>query len=239
MLNSSSASRVGSRGSPAWDYQATFAPPIASERPRRSARKSRRFLRVNPLSLNPVTPPASMPGTPKRKSFASSLFHRRSAASPSRSAFRLSALQGHPGSVTGAQSAPSVLLSQTAGTAQPFAMSGRLGDSTNRAESPRSLKVPPQTHPYPQRHRNSRMTVASADSDGRSIEGSVRTKPHNPSKLRNVEGSERRSRKDRPLPSFLPPVPAASTSWLKLKSARRSYSTTASRDDSDITDGRG
>ncbi|KAH8654287.1 hypothetical protein BGZ61DRAFT_467786 [Ilyonectria robusta] len=64
-----------------WDYQATFAKPLATQKLRQSFRKSlTRLVRMNPLALNPVRAGTAGSVSPRPKSFASSFFRRHSAA---------------------------------------------------------------------------------------------------------------------------------------------------------------
>ncbi|KAL6405970.1 hypothetical protein AUP68_10525 [Ilyonectria robusta] len=65
-----------------WDYRATFAKPLATQKLRQSFRKSlTRLVRMNPLALNPVRAGTTGSVSPRPKSFASSFFRRHSAAS--------------------------------------------------------------------------------------------------------------------------------------------------------------
>jgi hypothetical protein len=229
------AAEAGSSGGPAWDYRATFAEPPVTEKARQSLRKPLRLLRVNPLGLNPVTSHAIGARTPSRKSFASSFFHRRSAASTPRSSFHPSSLQEQPGSVIDPQPLPPLPPPHTAlPSPRPSAMSSR---STELAQSgtdnsPRPLTMPPQMPPQtlllPWRHRNSQTTMASAESDARSIKVvPSRVKPHYPLRLHGGGWVPQEPGKEPPLP----PLPTSPSRWLKGKVLRRSHSTTSSKDE--------
>ncbi|KAH7124497.1 hypothetical protein EDB81DRAFT_810821 [Dactylonectria macrodidyma] len=65
-----------------WEYQATFAKPLATQKLRQSFRKSlTRLVRMNPLALNPVRAGTAGSVSPRPKSFASAFFRRHSDAS--------------------------------------------------------------------------------------------------------------------------------------------------------------
>ncbi|KAH7108776.1 hypothetical protein EDB81DRAFT_835334, partial [Dactylonectria macrodidyma] len=65
-----------------WEYQATFAKPLATQKLRQSFRKSlTRLVRMNPLALNPVKAGTTGSVSPRPKSFASAFFRRHSDAS--------------------------------------------------------------------------------------------------------------------------------------------------------------
>ncbi|KAH7111936.1 hypothetical protein B0J13DRAFT_614085 [Dactylonectria estremocensis] len=65
-----------------WEYQVTFAKPLATQKLRQSFRKSlTRLVRMNPLALNPVRAGTAGSVSPRPKSFASAFFRRHSDAS--------------------------------------------------------------------------------------------------------------------------------------------------------------
>ncbi|KAH7112058.1 hypothetical protein EDB81DRAFT_829072, partial [Dactylonectria macrodidyma] len=65
-----------------WEYQATIAKPLATQKLRQSFRKSlTRLVRMNPLALNPVRAGTAGSVSPWPKSFASEFFRRHSDAS--------------------------------------------------------------------------------------------------------------------------------------------------------------
>ena len=230
MPDSLLAAEAGSSGGPAWDYRATFAEPPVTEKAQRPLRKPLRLLQVNPLGLNPVTSHAIGARTPSRKSFASSFFRRRSTASTLRSAFHPSSLQEQPGGVIDPQSLPPLLPPHAAPSPRPSAMSGRSTElaQSDTDNSPRPLTMPPQTLLLPWRHKNSQTTVASAESDARSIKVVPDwVKPHYPLRLHSGGGVPEESGKELPLP----PLPVSPNLWLKGKVLRRSHSTTSSKDE--------
>ncbi|KIX05839.1 uncharacterized protein Z518_03812 [Rhinocladiella mackenziei CBS 650.93] len=235
MLNSPLSTEAGSSGDPAWGFRATFAGPNVIEKPRQSQSKSLKLLRINPLGMNPVTPSASRTRTPNRKSFASSFFHRRSAASTLRSASGPPS-EEQPRNIIGPQSLSPLLLPQvTLPSPEPSAISSRFAELTqSNTDHSQSLTVPPQTLPHPWRHSSSQITRASAERDARLIKGTPgRAKPHSPSRLRTSIGVPQGSEKELPLPPLpLLPSPSISpSSWLRAKVLRRSQSTTTSKDE--------
>jgi hypothetical protein len=238
MSDSLLAAEAGSSGGPAGDDRATSAQPPVTENARPSLRQPPRILPINPLGLNPVTSHAPGVRTPSPKSFISSFFRRRSAASTVGSAGRPSSPREPPGSVMDPQSHPLRLPPHVAlPSPQPSAMSGR---STELAHSdpdntPWPLAMPPQMSPQtllaPWWHRNSQTTMASAESDSRSTKVVPRwVTPHHLRRLRNGEGVPQESGKELPLP----PSPILSSSWLKGKVFRRSRSTTPWKDEKEL-----
>lgn len=207
MSDSLLTAEVGSSGSPAWDYRATFARPTLTEKARRSLRKSlTRFLRFNPLGLNPVPPQATGARTPSRRSFTS-LFHRFSAASTHRSDFCPSFLQSQSGCVIDPQSPPPL----------PPPPAGF---------PPMPPQVPPQALQRPWNHRNSQIIMASEESESRSFKSMPRwVKFHYPHRSRSGGVVPQGSWK------ALPPLPISPGSCLKAEVLRRSHSTTASEDE--------
>jgi len=197
----------GSNDGAAWDYRATFARPMM-ERMRRSLPKSLRPARINPLSLNPVTPRTTETSTPSRKSFASSFFHRPFTASTPRLASHPSSSQEQPRSKIDLQlTLPSLSpLTVALPSPGPSDMSGR---STKHGYSdtndpPRPLVMPPPTLRLPRHTKNIQMTMASAESDSLSVKaapGWVRY--HYPMRSRRGGVVPQESRLDLPLP----PVP--------------------------------
>src|SRR5947207_2955397 len=162
MSDSLLAAEAGSSGGPAGDDRATSAQPRVTENARPSLRQPPRLLPMNPLGLNPVTPHATGARTPSPKSFVSSFFRRRSAASTIRSAVRPSSSREQPESVMDPQSLPPRLRPHAAlPSPQPSATSGR---STEHAHSdpdntpwplPMPPQMPPQTLLVPWWHRTS------------------------------------------------------------------------------------
>ncbi|KAH6708795.1 hypothetical protein BKA61DRAFT_738707 [Leptodontidium sp. MPI-SDFR-AT-0119] len=214
MSDSLLPAEVGSSGSPAWDYQATFARPTVIEKARRSLRKSLTGLRQgNPLGQNPQARKARIPR----------------AASTYRGTFRRSFLQGQSGSVTDPQSPPPLPpLYAALPSPRPPTLSGRPTEpaQSDTDDSPRPLTMPPQTLQLPWHHRNSHMTAASAESEScsfKSVPGWV--KFYYPHRLRSSGGEPQESEKALPLPPLVSPG-----SWLKGKILRRPYSTTGSED---------
>jgi hypothetical protein len=226
------AAEAGSGGGPAWDYRATFAEPPVTEKARR---KPLRLRGVNPLGLNPVASHAVGAKTPSRKSFASSFFRRRSAASTIRSTFHPSPSQEQPRSVSDPQSLPPLLsLHAAPPSPRPSAISRRSTElaQSDTDNSPRPLAMPPQIPPQtlllPWRHRNSQTTMASAESDAHSIKVAPGwVKPNYLLRLRSGGGVPQESEKELPLP----PLPVSPNLWLKGKVLRRSYSTASSKDE--------
>jgi hypothetical protein len=231
MSDSLLAAEVGS-SSPAWDYQATFAPPTVIEKARRSLPKSlTRLLRVNPLGLNPVAPQATWAKTPSRKSFAS-FFHRRSAASTHRSAFSPSFLQGQSGSVIDQQSPPPIPpLDAALPSPRPSGRSIELPQSgTDDSQWPLATptQVPPRALRLSWHNRNSQITMASAESEARSFKSM-------PGWVKFDYSHRLRSDREVPQDSgkalLPPPLPISPGSWLKRMVLRRSQSTTTSDDE--------
>lgn len=169
MSDSLLIAEVGSSGSPAWDYRATFARPTLMEKARRSLRKSlTRICRFNPLGLNPVTPQSTGAITPSRRSFAS-FFHRFSATSTHHSDFCPSFLQDPPISVIDPQSPPPLP------PPRPSAISGwsREFPQSDTDDSPRPRTMAPQVPllalQRPWHHRSSQITMACEESKARSF----------------------------------------------------------------------
>ncbi|OQU95041.1 hypothetical protein CLAIMM_01308 isoform 1 [Cladophialophora immunda] len=231
---------AGLSDDPVWNHQGTIARPPMIAKVRQSLPRSLRFLGVNPLGMNPVTPPVSRPRTPTRKSFASSIFHRRSIASTLRSV-SVPPSEEHPVPMRGPHFLRPLLIPPF--RLQPAAsMSAHLTEATKSASaSTHSLAVPSQTLSRASQQQGH--STSSADRDPRSAKAIFdRTKPRLPSKLRAAAtaaaagsaGSDlpQRSAQDVPRSPPVPlrpvmpqrPVSTLSASWKREKILRPSNS---------------
>ncbi|KIW88842.1 uncharacterized protein Z519_10326 [Cladophialophora bantiana CBS 173.52] len=216
VLPDSPAAEANFGGDPAWNYQETFARPPMIAKARQSLTRSLRFLRVNPLGMNPVTPPESRPRTPSRKSFASSFFHRRSTASTLRSV-SVPACEEQPVPMRGPHFLRPLFIPPF--KLKPASLSFPSAEATKSASaSTHSLTIPPQTLPHPmrQQRRYSHVGTSSESIDPRSARAIFdRTRPRKPSKLSrshtaapSVAGAEMPRGSEKDLPPPLPLLPA-------------------------------
>ncbi|OAG37152.1 hypothetical protein AYO21_08687 [Fonsecaea monophora] len=237
ILPDSPMAEAGSSNVPAWNHENTHAQPTMIVKARQSMPRSLRFLRTNPLGMNPITPPASRPRTPSRKSLASSLFRRRSTASTLRSV-SVPPTEEQPVSMRGPHSLrplfiPPFRLHPAASPASPSKTATKSVSASTRSFAGASAT---HSRPMSQQQRPRYASTSPADRDPRSARAIFdRTRPRLPSKLSrsqssttNTTGSEslpQGVRKDVPPPVPLwrgrvmsrQPLPTLSTLWERDK----------------------
>ncbi|OAP58753.1 hypothetical protein AYL99_07843 [Fonsecaea erecta] len=199
---------------PEWNHEDTFARPFTIARARQSLPRSLRFLRTNPLSMNPVTPPASRPRTPSPpKSFAASLFRRRSAASTLHSISTRTAEDQTV--VMRGPHALRPLVIPAVRLLPAVALSAQLTEGSDSApDSPDSLAVPSRTlsRSTSQQRSQSHPGTSSADRDPRSARAILdRTKtrlfPSKALSRRHATGTSDSKRPRGPVKDLPPSVP--------------------------------